>query len=296
MPTLIAVVGDDRSDCALGWFCPPDIVTTMTRRVAIVPRDGCRRAMPGASPLVDTSQGVNDNWPTEFSHAGAKISRSGGAADAGFRTPDVGMAYTLLTGGTGFLGRYILKDCLLAEVPMAVLIRPNKRETAQQRLEAVLGYWEQRLTRSLPRPVIIEGDVRQSRGGIDDRGVRWIAEHCHSIAHRCGRSKPFREYVVGPLIQESTRAIDRGGPKGTGEESDFAAVGTHMRHAGSRFHLGFNPDCKAGRLRRVQRLRECRFDCQTLQRSMRILLPCALAKIVGISPMKKGRIQTRWPI
>jgi nucleoside-diphosphate-sugar epimerase len=93
------------------------------------------------------------------------------------------MAYILLTGATGFLGRYILKDCLLAEVPVAVLIRPNKRETAQQRLEAVLGYWDQRLARSLPRPVMIEGDVREAHSGVDQRGVRWIAEHCDTIVH-----------------------------------------------------------------------------------------------------------------
>ena len=116
------------------------------------------------------------------------------------------MNYILLTGCTGFLGRYVMKDCLLADVPLVVLIRANKRETAQQRLEAVLGYWEQRLQRSLPRPVIVEGDVRQPRCGLSDRDERWIGEHCDSIVHSAASmnfhastpdGEPFHSNVAG---------------------------------------------------------------------------------------------------
>jgi thioester reductase-like protein len=116
------------------------------------------------------------------------------------------MAYTLLTGSTGFLGRYVMKDCLLAGVPLAVLVRPNKRETAVQRLEAVLGYWEQRLERSLPRPVILEGDVREPSCGLDQRNQRWLAENCRSIIHSAASmnfhaarpdGEPYHSNVVG---------------------------------------------------------------------------------------------------
>jgi len=51
------------------------------------------------------------------------------------------MRYTLLTGSTGFVGRYLLKDMLLAELPVAVLVRGTRRETARQRVELVLTYW-----------------------------------------------------------------------------------------------------------------------------------------------------------
>ncbi len=116
------------------------------------------------------------------------------------------MTYTLLTGCTGFLGRYVLKDCLLAGVPMAVLIRPNKRETAQQRLESVMGYWEQRLGRSLGRPVILEGDVRQPQCGLHAASLRWLARHCDTLVHSAASmnfhasrpdGEPFHSNVVG---------------------------------------------------------------------------------------------------
>ena len=93
------------------------------------------------------------------------------------------MAYTLLTGSTGFLGRYLLKDCLLAEMPLAVLVRSNKRETAQARLEGVMAHWEQQLGRSLVRPVLIEGDVRLDHCGISAEQLRWLAANAGTIIH-----------------------------------------------------------------------------------------------------------------
>jgi thioester reductase-like protein len=116
------------------------------------------------------------------------------------------MAYTLLTGVTGFLGRYVLKDCMFADVPLAVLVRRNNRETAQQRVEAVLGYWEQRLDRSLPRPVILEGDVREPGCGVDAPGAAWLREHCDTIVHSAASmnfhasrpdGEPFHSNVAG---------------------------------------------------------------------------------------------------
>ena len=93
------------------------------------------------------------------------------------------MAYTLLTGSTGFLGRYLLKDCLMADVPLAVLVRSNKRETAQARLETVMAHWEAELGRTLVRPVLIEGDVRLERCGISDADQIWLESNADTIIH-----------------------------------------------------------------------------------------------------------------
>ena len=41
------------------------------------------------------------------------------------------MAYTLLTGATGLLGRYLLRDLTLADVPLAVVVRPTRFESAR---------------------------------------------------------------------------------------------------------------------------------------------------------------------
>ena len=43
--------------------------------------------------------------------------------------------YHLLTGATGLLGSYLLRDSLLAGRRMAVLVRPSKSESAVQRIE-----------------------------------------------------------------------------------------------------------------------------------------------------------------
>jgi len=116
------------------------------------------------------------------------------------------MRYTLLTGSTGFLGRYLLKDMLLAELPVAVLVRGTKRETARQRLESVMTHWEQQLERSLPRPMILEGDVRQAGCGLSLAGFSWLKQHCDTIVHSAASMKfhaddaqgePFVTNVVG---------------------------------------------------------------------------------------------------
>ena len=53
------------------------------------------------------------------------------------------MAYYLLTGATGLLGRYLLRNLLLREIPTAVVVRATRLATAQQRVESVVGEIEE---------------------------------------------------------------------------------------------------------------------------------------------------------
>ena len=76
------------------------------------------------------------------------------------------MPYVFLTGATGLLGRYLIKDLSLAGVPMVVLVRPSRRATAQHRVENVMCYWDKILGRSLPRPVVLEGDITEPDLGL----------------------------------------------------------------------------------------------------------------------------------
>ncbi len=114
--------------------------------------------------------------------------------------------YKLLTGATGFVGRYVLKDMLLAEMPVAVMVRGTKRETARQRMEGILAYWDERLGRSLPRPVVLEGDVRQAGCGLSVAAFDWLKQHCDTVVHSAASMKfhadeaegePFLTNVVG---------------------------------------------------------------------------------------------------
>ncbi len=92
-------------------------------------------------------------------------------------------SYHLLTGATGFLGSYLLRDCLLEGRRMAVLVRPSKSESARQRIETLLRQWELSLETSLPRPVVLEGDLTEIDLGLDKRSLNWIGRHCTSVFH-----------------------------------------------------------------------------------------------------------------
>lgn len=91
------------------------------------------------------------------------------------------MSYHLLTGATGLLGNYLLRDLLLRDVPVAVLVRPSRRQSGRQRVELALCGWEAELGRSLPRPVVLEGDISQPDLGLDAVNIRWAAEYCSAV-------------------------------------------------------------------------------------------------------------------
>lgn len=113
--------------------------------------------------------------------------------------------YVLLTGATGLLGRYLLRDLLLKDVRVAVLVRCGRRETVEQRIEGILQRWESELSRALPRPVCLEGDVCRVGFGLDDADRQWVAEHCRSLIHSAASldfhadssGEPWRTNVEG---------------------------------------------------------------------------------------------------
>lgn len=93
------------------------------------------------------------------------------------------MPYCFITGATGLLGSYLLRDGLLAGTKMAVLARPNRSQSARQRVEGILGEWERLIGRLLPRPVVIEGDLLSKGLGLEGADVRWLSRHCTSVIH-----------------------------------------------------------------------------------------------------------------
>ena len=93
------------------------------------------------------------------------------------------MRYTILTGGTGLVGRYLVRDLLLEGHPLALLIRPTSKLSVADRVEEILQFWESQLGRPLPRPVLLDGDVCREGLGLahEDRG--WVERHCGSLIH-----------------------------------------------------------------------------------------------------------------
>jgi thioester reductase-like protein len=116
------------------------------------------------------------------------------------------MKYLFLTGATGLVGRYLVRELLAAEVPLAVMVRPGKGPAT---LEGIMRHWEQLAGRSMPRPVVIEGDLRQPEVVIDPAERRWLSEHCDTLLS-CAASMTFREDKNGePFLTnvEGTRNL-----------------------------------------------------------------------------------------
>ncbi|MCA9132250.1 MAG: SDR family oxidoreductase [Planctomycetales bacterium] len=113
--------------------------------------------------------------------------------------------YLLLTGVTGLLGRYLLRDLLLQGRRLAVIARPNRKQTAEQRVEELVQFWEQQIGQLLPRPVVLEGDICESYLGLDAASRDWVAQHCsvamHSAAsltfHEDAQGEPYRSNIGG---------------------------------------------------------------------------------------------------
>jgi len=104
--------------------------------------------------------------------------------------------YLLLTGSTGLLGRYLLRDLLLAGQRVAVVARATDKETVSQRIESILQPWEAELGLLLPRPICFEGDLCQEFLGLDENSRQWVAENCSSMLHSAAALK-FHEEADG---------------------------------------------------------------------------------------------------
>ena len=116
------------------------------------------------------------------------------------------MKYYLLTGGTGLLGSYLLRDCLRAGLRVAVLARAGKGESARQRVENLLARWEQEERVLLSRPVVLEGDLTRPGLAIAAAARRWIGQNCRGVIHNAARltffgasrqGEPWRTNVLG---------------------------------------------------------------------------------------------------
>jgi thioester reductase-like protein len=91
------------------------------------------------------------------------------------------MGYVFLTGGTGLLGSYLIRDLLRAGVKLAVLVRGTRFESAVARIENLVAHWERHAGHALPRPVVLEGNLSQESLGLSTEAVKWAAENCRSL-------------------------------------------------------------------------------------------------------------------
>ncbi len=116
--------------------------------------------------------------------------------------------YILLTGATGLLGQYLMRDLLLGGHRLAVLVRPNKKQTADERIEQSMQMWERELEKTLPRPVVLTGNITEENVGLSAEDSAWVKENVTTMLH-CAASLTFHEHKGEPWLTnvEGTRKI-----------------------------------------------------------------------------------------
>ena len=127
--------------------------------------------------------------------------------------------FVLLTGSTGLVGGLVLARLLACQIPVAVLVRGNRRQTAVERIEAVMGRLEERFGKLFVRPVVLDGDLCQPGLGLSETDRRWIAANCGSVIHSAANllfrpasehpdNEPYRTNVDGTrhLLEVATAA------------------------------------------------------------------------------------------
>lgn len=121
----------------------------------------------------------------------------------------------MLTGGTGFVGRFLLVD-LLRETNATVhcLVRAASQQEGMSRLRAALKKWDLWCGEFESRVVAIVGDLRRPRFGIDESAYEWLCWNIDTIYH-CATSmnhletyamaKPTNVDATAELLRVATR-------------------------------------------------------------------------------------------
>jgi len=97
--------------------------------------------------------------------------------------------FLLLTGSTGLLGRYLVRDLLERGEKLALIVRGTKHESAEERVESVLQFWEQQSGKKYSRPHLIQGDLRQPILGLGEREIDWVSRNCRAVMHSAASLK-----------------------------------------------------------------------------------------------------------
>ena len=124
------------------------------------------------------------------------------------------MRNIFLTGATGFLGRYMLREILSDEDTAAtVLVRSKRGTSASQRIESVLKYlYGVKYKAMASRVKVIDGEVNSTALGLDDKSRRALAEKIDEIYH----SAAIAEFRIPLDVIRKTNVA------GTGNILEFA--------------------------------------------------------------------------
>ena len=99
--------------------------------------------------------------------------------------------YIFMTGSTGLLGSYLVRDLLLSGRRLALLVRRDRKHSPRSRVEKFLSHWEDLLGIRLPRPVVLEGNLSEPLCGLDEASCNWIRRNCDQVLNNAA-SLTFR--------------------------------------------------------------------------------------------------------
>ncbi len=113
----------------------------------------------------------------------------------------------------------VLALLLRCNIPVAVLVRGTRRQSAAERMESLLLRLEERFSRTFVRPVVLSGDLCLPGLGLSEPDRRWIAANCASVIHSAANllfrpasthpgNEPYRTNVDGTkrLLELTTEA------------------------------------------------------------------------------------------
>ncbi|QDS95626.1 Linear gramicidin synthase subunit D [Roseimaritima multifibrata] len=119
-------------------------------------------------------------------------------------TPD----YLFLTGATGHIGNYLLKDLLLRQQPVAVLVRDKRGRAGAERVAKLIDDWNLRLGLDLPAPVCLTGDTSQEDFGLSQTDRQWVKDHCRTLVHNAA-SVAFKSRNEGEIMSNNLTSAKR---------------------------------------------------------------------------------------
>jgi thioester reductase-like protein len=112
-----------------------------------------------------------------------------------------------LTGATGLLGRYLLRDLLLTGRRVVVLARDGREGSAAERVAQIVAFWAESSGRPLPCPVVLAGDLALPGLGLTHADRQWLGRHTRTVIHAAANlsfrarldREPWRTNVEGTV-------------------------------------------------------------------------------------------------
>jgi len=117
----------------------------------------------------------------------------------------------LLTGATGFVGRFLLSQ-LLHDTGATIycLVRASNQVAASQRLEETLSKWDLWRDEFACRIVAVPGDLRAPRLGIETETYEHLAQSIDTVYHCATRMNHLETYAASKAANvESSRTLVR---------------------------------------------------------------------------------------